>query len=67
MARKKTEDDRRFEEYTKITYKCKHCGCSVTIPDYMDKVICRVCGYFVFRTPKDEFMFRVGNFLKSGD
>lgn len=67
MARNLTKDDRRFEEYSKITYKCRHCGHIVTIHGYMEKVIYTHCGYWVFRTPKDEFMFRVGNFLKSGD
>ena len=65
--RKWTDDDKIFDEYRKITYRCRHCGHSVTIHGYMDKVICNHCGYFVFRTPKDEFMFRIGNFLKSGD
>lgn len=69
MAKKRTwlDDDKMFDEYRKITYHCRHCGYSVTIRGYLDKVICRNCGYWVFRTPKDEFKFRVGNFLKSGD
>lgn len=60
------KDDKMFDEYRKLRFHCRHCGSSVTIYGWMDKRICRFCGYWVFQTPKDEFMFRVGNFFKNG-
>lgn len=63
----KKKDDKLFNEYRKITFHCRHCGHSVTIYGYMDKKICNYCGYYVFRTPKDEFKFRMKNVSKNGD
>lgn len=60
----KKEEDKLFEEYKKITYYCGHCGHSVIIYNDKDKEICNFCGYYVFKTPKDEFKFRMGNCLK---
>lgn len=62
----KKDDDKLFNEYKKHRYYCRHCGHSVTIYGFMDKTICSFCGWYVFRTPKDEFKFRMGNFYKNG-
>jgi len=43
--------------------KCK-CGHSIFITNRYNKVICRWCGELVFRTPKDEFEYRLKEKMK---
>lgn len=44
--------------------KCKHCGHTILILNKTGRVVCDWCGYLVFRTPKDEFEFRVKEGMK---
>ena len=49
---------------------CPRCGWTNRLV-YSEKVrknkrICKHCGYYVFKTPKDEFNFRIENLLKNG-
>lgn len=42
---------------TDTAIKCK-CGHPVHIPAYLDYIVCSWCGKNVFKTPKDEFIYR---------
>ena len=66
MKKNFSDDNKLFEEYSKIRYYCRRCGHSVIIHNNKDKVICDFCGYYIFKTPKDEFKFRMGICLKNG-
>ena len=64
------KDKRKFENPTKFTkqevnnkVKCK-CGKSVEFWSEERKVICTWCGNYVFRTPKEEFGYRMKGLLK---
>ena len=49
----------------KIQHKCK-CGHTVTIPEFVDKQLCKFCGTYVFKNKKDEFSYRVREKLIKG-
>lgn len=38
--------------------KCEHCGHTAVVPVYLDHIICNWCGNFIFRSAKDEFVYR---------
>lgn len=61
------EDTKRFETYSQNTIKCK-CGCSVTFMTKIDRIICRWCGNYVYKTPELEFKYKIKEQLnkKSG-
>lgn len=40
-------------------YKCSHCGSRAFIVGKKDKVICRNCGKWIFKTKQDEFKYRL--------
>lgn len=56
------EDTKKFkrqsEELEKVKYKCK-CGHRVVIKDKENKVICSWCNKYVFKTKKDEDLYRI--------
>lgn len=54
---KKTE--RYFEVLQENTYTCK-CGHRVVIPKRAIKVLCGWCNRSVYKSPRDEFMDRLG-------
>lgn len=54
-------DTKRFDQMTRNSVKCK-CGHTVLIGTYGRK-ICSHCGKWVFKTPKDEFEFRMKGLL----
>lgn len=63
-------DKKKFENPTKFLMqdvnnkvKCK-CGKTVEFWSEERKVICTWCNNYVFRTPKDEFNYRVRERLK---
>lgn len=57
--RKDTKEfERRAKEYDKVKYKCK-CGHRVIIPKWLDKTPCDWCGNYVFKTKKDEDIYRI--------
>lgn len=64
--KKDTEEyERRAEEYDKVKYLCK-CGHRVIIPKWMDKNICDWCGNYVFKSKKDEDLYRIKEKMKGG-
>jgi hypothetical protein len=65
------KDRRKFENPTKFIVKdvdnkvkCK-CGCTVEFWNSDTKKLCQWCQNYVFRTPKDEFKFRLEQRLKN--
>ena len=65
------KDRKKFENPTKYTMKdvdnkvkCK-CGKTIEFWTNDNKVICDWCGNYCFRTPKDEFKFRLEQRLKN--
>ena len=48
------EDTAYFDTRRKLLVKCK-CGCSIMIPAYKDKLICRWCKNYVYRDKGEEF------------
>lgn len=55
----KSEDDRRFSKLSEAAQKqkivCPHCGAKVTVPFFLDKKLCTICGYYVYRNKYLEF------------
>ena len=55
----KSEDDRRFSKLSEAAQKQKivwpHCGAKVTVPFFLDKKLCTICGYYVYRNKYLEF------------
>ena len=51
------------EEIQKHFYKCKHCGHKEFIRYDENKTICRWCGWYIFKSDKDEFKERLGGLL----
>lgn len=45
------------KERTKYKTKCKHCGHILvfTPANRKNKIICNVCGYYVYKNEKEEF------------
>ena len=57
---KQWEDDSKILKAQVLSRtRCKRCGCTRTVRATDNKNICRNCGYFIFRTNKDEFIYRV--------
>lgn len=46
------------EDYSKIKVKCK-CGHILTIPVYIDKLICNWCGRLVHNNSKSYFKYKI--------
>lgn len=44
-------------KFTDNMIKCE-CGHRVYIPNNMNKQLCIYCGKYIFRTKKDEFLYR---------
>ena len=61
------KDTKRFkrqsDEYDKVKYICK-CGHRVIIPESVDKIECGWCHRYVFKTKKDEDLYRIKEKLK---
>lgn len=53
------EDTRYFEERQSLKRKCKHCGHTQQVHHLLDKVICRWCHNYIFRSEVDEFKYRL--------
>ena len=55
----RNEDDRRFNKLSEATQKqkivCPHCRAKVTVPFFLERKICSVCGYYVYRNKHLEF------------
>lgn len=49
---------------TELTVKYK-CSCSIFMPVYVDKIICRWCGNWVYRTDKAKFKEKLKKVLKN--
>lgn len=60
------EFERMSEEYDKVKYICK-CGHRVIIPKWIDKNICDWCGNYVFKSKKDEDLYRIMEKMKGGN
>lgn len=58
------EYKRMTEEYDKVKYKCSKCGHKNVIPKWMDKTICDWCGVWVFKSKKDEDLYRIKERMK---
>lgn len=48
---------------TEYSVKCK-CGHSILIANRYNKLVCSWCGAMVFKTPQDEFKYRLNERLK---
>lgn len=57
-SEKYKEDSKRFSEITDHTVKCK-CGCSVVFGNRKERVICRWCSNYVYKTPQLEFRYKM--------
>ena len=58
------EYQRITNEYSKIKFKCSHCGHKVVIPAWVDKQLCRWCGNFVYRNKQMEFKENIKKLIK---
>ena len=45
--------------YSQYKIYCKRCGHSIAMPYRVNKCLCEWCGKYVFRTKKDEFIYRL--------
>ena len=59
------EFSRMTEEYDKVKYMCK-CGHKVVIPYNVDKQVCSWCKRYVFKSKKDEALYRIKEKIKNG-
>ena len=58
------EEIKKYSEIlSKNSIKCK-CGHSIAMNPELNKQICTWCGNYIFRTPKDEFQYRLIQNLK---
>lgn len=57
------EYEKMTDEYDKVKYECK-CGHRVVIPKWVDKQLCKWCGNYVFKSKKDEDLYRIKEKLK---
>lgn len=56
---------RKFEEVrSQLKVQCK-CGTKTIIPMFMDRLICRNCGHWVYRDKKKEFQDKMREILKN--
>jgi hypothetical protein len=53
------EDSKVLSAQQKRRIKCKRCGCTRSVRGADNKNVCRNCGYYIFRTDKDEFIYRM--------
>lgn len=53
------EDSKVLSAQQKRRVKCKRCGCTRSVRAADNKNVCRNCGYYIFRSDKDEFIYRV--------
>lgn len=58
------EYNRLTEELNKVKYTCQHCGRRVVIPRFLDKVLCDWCNNYVFKSKKDEDLYRIREKMK---
>lgn len=52
-------DTKILSAQQKARTKCKRCGCTRSVRAADNKNICRNCGYYIFRSDKDEFIYRM--------
>ena len=52
-------DSKILSAQQKRRIKCKRCGCTRSVIGADNKNVCRNCGYYIFRSDKDEFIYRV--------
>ena len=55
--------DDNLEKLAQFKVKCKHCG-HVVIMINKKKDICNWCGYYIYRSKKDEFEERLRSEMK---
>lgn len=55
---KKTKEELIQEAIQENKYKCKCCGTKSYIGPNKNMTLCRVCGKYVFKNERDEFLFR---------
>lgn len=60
----KKEFSRMADEYDKVKYMCK-CGHKVVIPAWVDKQVCSWCKRYVFKSKKDEVLYRIKERMKN--
>ena len=53
------EDSKILNAQTQRRIKCKKCGCTRTTDTINNKKVCKNCGYYIFRSDKDEFIYRM--------
>lgn len=53
------EDSKVLSAQQKARTKCKRCGCTRSVRATDHKNVCRNCGYYIFRSDKDEFIYRM--------
>lgn len=56
-------DTKRLKAYTDNRRYCK-CGHSVVMLPNQRKKLCSWCGHWIFKTKKDEFLYRVKECMK---
>lgn len=54
---------RLFDSMTSCSYKCA-CGHTVLMTKRVDKIVCKNCGKYVFKSKKDEFDYRIKEKMK---
>ena len=60
----RTENPKKYhEKICKIKHTCK-CGHVVMIPVYKDRTLCSYCGFWVYKTPKLEFEYKLKEKMK---
>ena len=47
-----------YEKISNFKIKCK-CGHTMLMPPHLDKMTCSWCKEYVFRTKKDEFLYKM--------
>ena len=58
------EFERQSDEYDKVKIRCK-CGHRVVIPVWVDKQLCKWCGYYVYRNKQLEFKEKLTKKIKN--
>ena len=60
----RTENPKKYhEKINVIKHTCK-CGHVVMIPVYKDRTLCSYCGFWVYKTPKLEFEYKLKEKMK---
>lgn len=52
-------DTKVLSAMQKRRIKCKRCGCTRSVRAADNKNVCCNCGYYIFRSDKDEFKYRM--------